>query len=56
MLQEDNFTNQPSLTVVKEDDLGKEKVLGCTEMTELGIKLFCKTERKISNIQSEMFP
>jgi len=53
ILQEDKFTNQPSLTMVKDDDLCKGKVLGCMEMTKLGIKLFCATEAGLATYKAE---
>ena len=44
MSKEDKFKNHPSLTVVKEDDLCEGKALGCIEIKELGIKLFCESK------------
>ena len=49
---EDKFKNQSSLTVVKDDDLCKGKVLGCMEMTGLE-KLLCKKEEGSATYKAE---
>jgi len=48
MLHIDKFKNQPSLTVVKDDDLYEGKVLGCMEMTGQGIKLLSEKEEGLA--------
>ena len=41
MSEDDKFKNQPSLTVVKEDDFCEGKELGCMEIKKLGKQLYC---------------
>jgi len=54
MSHEDKFKNQPSLTVVKDDDLCERKKLGCMEITGLYRRTIIWKGRRISNVQSRI--
>jgi len=56
--KEDIFTNHLSLTVVKNDEFCEEKALGCMEINELKIIVFCETEGglitfRLKNLQQD---
>jgi len=53
MSKEDKFKNHLSLTVVKEDDRCEGKALGCMEIMELGVKLFCETVEELVTYKAE---